>query len=181
MGYFIFVDNSNLWIEGKYAAAVHNGLASSLEDAHDRGCQDNNWRISFLGLLEFVTDGNLNEIKSAHLYGSEPPDLSKVWAKAEEVNFEVKRELRNAGNKEKIIDTSITNDIATAKYEMAVNGDIFILVMGDGDYQPALEGLRAKGFHTKVYFWSNISERISGIADEFIELDKVIDRITYNS
>lgn len=27
MGYYVFVDNSNVWIEGKYASAVRKGLA----------------------------------------------------------------------------------------------------------------------------------------------------------
>lgn len=46
MGYYVFVDNSNVWIEGKYAFAVKKGMVSDICTAHDRKISDNSWKFS---------------------------------------------------------------------------------------------------------------------------------------
>ena len=45
MSYFVFVDNSNVWIEGKVASAVARGFALNPYDAHQKGIEDSSWRI----------------------------------------------------------------------------------------------------------------------------------------
>ena len=68
MSYFVFVDNSNVWIEGKVASAVAKGYAANTVDAHQRGIEDSSWRIDFGKLLNCVTGGNTTDIKRAVLY-----------------------------------------------------------------------------------------------------------------
>ena len=38
---YVFVDNSNVWIEGKYVSAVKKGLARDIVDAHNKKACDN--------------------------------------------------------------------------------------------------------------------------------------------
>lgn len=73
MSYFVFVDNSNVWIEGKYASAVHQGRVRNIYETHSLHTNDTAWRIDFGKLLSFVTDGNLADVKRAILFGSKPP------------------------------------------------------------------------------------------------------------
>ena len=59
MGYYVFVDNSNVWIEGKYVSAVRKGMASDICTAHDRKICDNSWEIDFGKLLSCAVDGDI--------------------------------------------------------------------------------------------------------------------------
>ena len=74
MSYFVFVDNSNVWIEGKFVAGVKNGWAANIFEAHQKRAQDDSWRIDFGKLLAFVTDNHTADVKRAILYGSKPPE-----------------------------------------------------------------------------------------------------------
>lgn len=70
MSYFVFVDNSNVWIEGKFASAVARGWAKNTVDAHMLNIQDASWRLDFGKLLQCVTSGHVHDIKKAVLFGS---------------------------------------------------------------------------------------------------------------
>lgn len=67
MAYFVFVDNSNGWIEGKFASAVAQEWAPNTYVAHSTNAEDVSWRLNFGKLLDFVTKGNLRDIKKAIL------------------------------------------------------------------------------------------------------------------
>lgn len=62
MSYYIFVDNSNVWIEGKFASAVNKKWVHNMYEAHKQNAQDQSWRIDFGKLLNFVTDGKVEDI-----------------------------------------------------------------------------------------------------------------------
>lgn len=47
MSFFVFVDNSNVWIEGKIASAVAKGWAKNHVEAHRKKIKDSSWRIDF--------------------------------------------------------------------------------------------------------------------------------------
>ena len=40
MSYFVFIDNSNVWIEGKIASAVAKGWAKNTAEAHMKKIED---------------------------------------------------------------------------------------------------------------------------------------------
>ena len=86
MSYFVFVDNSNVWIEGKVASAVAKGWAPNTYAAHASKIEDSAWRIDFGKLLSFVTDGNVTDIKHAILFGSKPPLHDSLWNAMEKAN-----------------------------------------------------------------------------------------------
>ena len=54
MADYIYVDNSNLYIEGKRVSAVRKGLAMNIYDAMNNRILDFDYSISFGRLHEFV-------------------------------------------------------------------------------------------------------------------------------
>ena len=180
MGYFVFVDNSNVWIEGKRASTVQNGIVTSMQEAHDRNIEDSSWRIDFGRLLNLVTDGHTALVKKAVLFGSKPPQSDTLWRAAQSASFEVKTNDRNAANKEKNVDTAMAVEAITCLYEEATVGDIFIFVTGDGDFSSAINQIKNKRNHVKIAFWENASKAIKEQADEFINLSKNINNITWS-
>jgi hypothetical protein len=70
---YIYVDNSNLYLEGKRVSAVKTGLAGDIAQAQREGILDHGYTISFGKLHEFLTGNNLGEIKRVTLFGSRPP------------------------------------------------------------------------------------------------------------
>ena len=75
MGKCVYVDNSNVWIEGKYHSAVSKGMVADVYEAHDNRICDMPWAYDFGKLLNIVCDGDISDIKRAVLYGSRPTDL----------------------------------------------------------------------------------------------------------
>ena len=55
MADFLYVDNSNLFIEGKRVAAVRNGLANDIHEAINKNIQDNSYFIDFGKLYQFLS------------------------------------------------------------------------------------------------------------------------------
>ena len=178
MAYFVFVDNSNVWIEGKFASAVKQGWASSTYEAHAMKAEDTAWRLDFGKLLSFVTNDNLQEIKRAVLFGSKPPLHDSLWA-AMGQKFEVTALDRNYANKEKAIDTGIVQQISKSLYRDAEEGDIFVLVMGDKDFLPSIQAIHEENCLCHVAFWDNASGELVGEADQFIDLTPNIEVITH--
>ena len=179
MSYYVFVDNSNVWIEGKIASAVSKGWASNTAAAHASKIEDSAWRIDFGKLLNFVTDGNLSDVKHAILFGSKPPLHDSLWKAMADAQFEVEALDRNFANKEKAIDTGIVQRIAKCLYREAKEGDVFILVMGDKDFIHSIQAIRAENCVAKVAFWDNASGELVSEADEYIDLTPNIAKITH--
>lgn len=67
---WIFVDNSNLWIEAKKLQSEKRNFEST---------EDPRVRIEAGKLAEFVANGRT--INKATIYGSKPPPVDSVWAK----------------------------------------------------------------------------------------------------
>ena len=70
MAEFIYVDNSNLFIEGKRIAAVKNGKARSAAHANANGISDDSFRLDFGGLYDFVAENNPEKVACAVIFGS---------------------------------------------------------------------------------------------------------------
>lgn len=70
MADWIYVDNSNVFIEGKRVSAVRIGLAPNIWDAKEFGILDNGDRMSFGKLYEFVAGNNKADTARAMLFGA---------------------------------------------------------------------------------------------------------------
>jgi uncharacterized LabA/DUF88 family protein len=178
MADYIYVDNSNLYIEGRRVSAVKQGLADNIREAIELGILDQGYTISFGKLHEFLTGDDLSKIKRAALFGSRPPPNDSIWKHAERAGFELHLEDRNVKNKEKKIDTGIATLITKDAYK---NGkpaeDLFVLVAGDADYVPTINELRADGYTVEVVFWSHAARELREAASKFIALDQYLDSL----
>ena len=65
MADYIYVDNSNLYIEGKRVSAVKNRLAMNIYDAMNNRIIDHSYTISFGRLHEFVAGTDESKIARA--------------------------------------------------------------------------------------------------------------------
>lgn len=143
--------------------------------AQDEKIIDYDWKLDF-GKLYEIAGGEV--VGRAVLYGSKPPPNDSLWRAAEHHGFEVIVFDRNAGNREKKIDTQIAADVVSDSYEwMAEGRDTVRLVAGDADYVPVAEKLRERGFPCTVVFWEHASRELKEAASEFIALDPHLDEL----
>ena len=177
MGYYVFVDNSNVWIEGKYASAVKKGLVSDTYRAHDEKILDNSWKIDFGKLLSCAVDGDVDNVKEAIIVGSKPTQKDSLWNAMEAAGFKVETQQRNSSNKEKKIDTGIVQKINQKLYKDSAPGDVFVLVLGDSDYVPTVEAIEEEGRKVKIVFWDNAAGELTACASDYKCLNDFIDEI----
>lgn len=177
MSYYIYVDNSNVWIEGQRVSAVRKGIdgISTLAESFRDGVVDGSWRFNF-GKLKYFAGGD--EVAMARLYGSRPPASDALWDRARRCGFDVKVFDRSFG-KEKRVDTQMVADVMEDLYErIDPKSDVVVIVAGDQDHMPVLEKAKAKGVRVEVVFWSHANHHLRNEADEFIELDPHFDHLT---
>lgn len=171
MANFLYVDNSNVWIEGMHVSAVVQGIAPDIWTALQHKICDYGWKIDFGRLYEFA-GGQSSEVGRAVLYGSRPPANDSLWDIAKKKGFEVMVHDRNVVNREKKIDTNIVTDIVSDSYElMKPDTDEITLAAGDGDYVPTIERLKLRGFKFHVVFWEHASRELKDAATQFISLN----------
>lgn len=172
---FIYVDNSNVWIEGMRVAAVASGIAPDIWTAQSDSLCDYDWKLDFGRLYEFAGG---NDAGRAVLFGSRPPANDSLWAVAKKRGFEVIVHDRNIRNKEKKVDTSIATEIMADSYERMTTGtDEVTLVAGDGDYVPTVENLKGRGFTVFVAFWDHGSRELREAATRFVSLNPYLDHL----
>ena len=169
MANLVYVDNSNVWIEGMHVAAYANGMAPSVWDAVQNRICDNNWKIDFGKLFAFA-GGDKADVRKAALFGSRPPQNDSLWDAARRNGFNVITYDRNVANHEKKIDTDIATTMIEDSFLILQPGDEMTLVAGDSDYVPAIEKLKARGIPVHVVFWKHASRELKQIASSFTEL-----------
>jgi hypothetical protein len=79
---FIYVDNSNLYIEGRRVSAVKRKLAKNITQAMQNDILDQGYIISFGKLHQFLCGHDKRQIKRAALFGSRPPPNDGIWTYA---------------------------------------------------------------------------------------------------
>lgn len=177
MANLLYVDNSNVWIEGMHVAAARHGHAPDVWSAVLNKICDYSWKLDFGKLFQFA-GGDKAEVKRAALFGSRPPKNDSLWAAAERNGFEVIVYDRNVTNHEKKIDTDIVATIMEDSYErLTVGEDEITLVAGDADYVPAIEKLRKRNIPVHVVFWSHASRELKEAATKFVNLDAYLDHL----
>ena len=113
MSNYIYVDNSNIWIEGQRVAAVKRTLGRDLTEALNLKIVDPSWRMDFGVLLNLASRYDKAAIGRALLFGSKPPDTDTIWDAARRGGFEVIAMNRVHG-REKKIDTGIATEMISA-------------------------------------------------------------------
>jgi uncharacterized LabA/DUF88 family protein len=171
---FLYVDNSNVWIEGMHVSAVARGLAPSIWDALQHKICDHDWKIDFGRLYEFAGG---DPSGCAMLYGSRPPANDSLWSVAKAKGFEVVVHDRNAANREKKIDTTIARDIMRDSFQRMKPGDTVTLVAGDSDYVPVAEDLTERALGFDVVFWNHAARELKDVATKFVSLDPYLEHL----
>ncbi|GHF12536.1 NYN domain-containing protein [Pseudolysinimonas yzui] len=178
MTLFVYVDNSNLWIEGRRVSAVNKGMATSLQDAMNRGVTDQTWNYDFGKLYRAICPEN-ETIGRSSLFGSRPPTNDSLWQLARDQGFEVFTFDRNLANKEKQVDVAIATQIMADSYERMKAGDRIVLVTGDRDYLPTIESVMARGFPVIVAFWRHATgHELQREPVDFFALDPLFGYLT---
>ena len=177
MANLLYVDNSNVWIEGMHVAAYQNGLAPDVWTAVQNNICDYNWKLDFGKLFQFA-GGEKYEVKKAALFGSKPPKNDSLWEAARRKGFEVITYDRNVVNHEKKIDTDVVATMIEDSYELFdIATDEITLVAGDADYVPAIEKLKKRGIPVHVVFWKHASRELKESATKFVELDQCLEHL----
>lgn len=176
---FVYVDNSNVWIEGEHVKAARLGLATDPLDAARRRVTPR-WAYDFGRLYELACPPD-EQIGRSILFGSRPPANDSLWERARDEGFEVAVLDRNAANKEKQVDTSLATLMVEDCYKCMKpeRHDMAILVAGDGDFIPPVRSVQGRGLKVRVVFWRHaVSRELREAADEFLELDPYFDQLT---
>ena len=178
MANLLYVDNSNVWIEGMHVAAFQNGHAPDVWSAVQNRICDYNWKLDFGKLFDFA-GGNRVDVKRAALFGSRPPKNDSLWTAAERNGFDVIVYDRNVAGREKKIDTDVVATMMEDSYEiLKVGEDEITLVSGDADYVPAIEKLKRRGIPVHVVFWAHASRELKDSATKFVSLDPFLQHLS---
>ena len=178
MANYIFVDNSNVWIEGQYVSAVKKKQAISIDDAHTRDVGDHEWRVDFGRLFDLAGGYDKANVGRAVLFGSKPPATDSLWDSARRMGFDVITMDRIRG-KEKKIDTGVTTEMISTVIDFKLDPakDRFILVAGDRDFVPPVEKLVGWGYTVTVMFWDHAAAELKGAATVFKSINRDLDRL----
>ncbi|HHQ68808.1 MAG TPA: NYN domain-containing protein [Halothiobacillaceae bacterium] len=172
MAKLVYVDNSNLFIEGKRVKAVHAGLAADIGEAIGNRIFYQSYKIDFGKLHDYIAGTDKSEIKRCMLFGSRPPSSDTIWNIAKRAGFEVITEDRNVANKEKKIDTNIVANMFNDAYTITdKSSDTITLVAGDADFVPSVRILVENGFNVEVAFWGHASRELKEVCSKFINLN----------
>ena len=178
MADFIYIDNSNLFIEGKRVSAVVRGLAMNIYEAMQNRIIDYDYSLNFGRLHEFIAGNDESKIARAVLFGSRPPPNDGIWTFAKRAGFELILEDRNIANKEKKIDTGIVAAMTRDAYKKAdLVNDTMVLVAGDGDFVPAVRQLVEDGYKVEVVFWDHASKELKAAATQFVSLNEHLEHL----
>lgn len=178
MADYIYVDNSNVHIEGQRVSAIAKGMAANIFEAMNLDIIDHAYRVDFGRLHWFLVGNDPIDMKRVVLFGSRPPPDDTLWAYAKQAGFEVRLENRNVAGKEKKIDTGLATLITKDAYKSGVpTADRFFIVAGDSDYVPTVKELTEDGYKVFVVFWNHAAKELKDVATKFIALDEYLDRL----
>ena len=175
---FIYVDDSNIWIEAKKLAAKQLNL---------KCVEDPRLRLDVGKVADVVANGR--EVAWGILYGSEPPPIDSVWEKIRERGWKVITSKRSAfTNKEKQVDHQMVSDIATLVSDRTVAKGKIAIVSGDADIIPAIKEGLSKNWCFEIWMWdSGISNALKQLAKKnpgslkISPLDSHLDDISFTN
>ena len=179
-GIWIFVDDSNIWIEAKKLQSKTKQFKT---------CEDHRVRIDMGKLADVIADGR--PVKQGVLYGSEPPPVDTVWEKIRERGFRVDAQRRSRmTGKEKQVDTKLVAEVTRTAIKTPVSERTTIVVVtGDADVIPALtEVINEERWKIEVYMWRQaLAKDLTRFASdnkervEIKHLDSCLDRVAFTN
>jgi uncharacterized LabA/DUF88 family protein len=168
-GFHLFIDNSNLFIEGQRVARETFLYDDQLVLR---------FRIDYGALLEFIRADR--ELKETVLVGSRPPQNDALWNRLTQLGIEPRIFDRSYySGKEMRVDAELTNAIRDALEDNPDPGTI-ALVAGDADYVPVIERCVKRNWVVELYFWAQASaelKRMSGV--DFHDLANGFKKISF--
>lgn len=171
---YTYIDNSNLFIEGRRVSAVAKGMAPNIYDAMNHRILDFDWEISYRDLHDFLCGQNKSEIGGAKLWGSPPPG-DTFWNHIERQGFEKTVYDKNFQGKEKKVDVAIAHAITKDAYTVIdKDNDEIALVAGDKDFEPVVSDLVSEGYKVQVVFWDHAAKELRDAASEFLSLNQYL-------
>lgn len=169
MDLFLFIDNSNLFIEMRRVAQLVFGYDDNLL---------RRVRVDYGRLLDYVKKER--ELKDAMLVGSKPPPNDSLWAKLRQLGIELKIYERSPyTDREREVDQELVNCIRDAMEENDPPG-VIALVSGDGGYLTTLERCIKRQWTVEIYFWRQAAaalKRLEGAT--FFNLNPDFEKITF--
>lgn len=148
-GLRVFIDNSNVFIEGQRVARETFKYDDPLVLR---------FRVSYGGLLDFIRKGRA--VAEAVLVGSRPPPNDALWNRLKALGIEPRIFDRSIyTGREKRVDAEMTNAIRDALEDNPEPG-VIALVAGDADYVPTLERCIKKKWSIELYFWAQASAEL---------------------
>jgi uncharacterized LabA/DUF88 family protein len=171
MSDWIYVDNSNVLIEGQRASAVQQGMALDTYDAMTNRIIDTGYRVSLGKLYQFIAGMDRTKIARAVLFRSKPLKNDPIWEIAKRAGFEIVAHDRNATNKEQNTDTDIVLEMLRDAYRNARPGDVFTIISGDSDFIPLIKTLRNDGFQVDVVYWDHAARELRETCSNYISLN----------
>uniref|UniRef100_A0A914X508 NYN domain-containing protein n=1 Tax=Plectus sambesii TaxID=2011161 RepID=A0A914X508_9BILA len=153
---WIFIDNSNLIIEGWKYYARKNKLIPGIQ-------QDSRIRLDMGKLVGHITPEAERE---AYLYGSEPPPMDTIWRAIMRQDIVVRKFQKSSRGKEKEVDGALNVDATKVATKNCEKGGTFIFISGDRDYKYCIESVLDDGFLVQLYSWK------SCISSDFEKLAK---------
>jgi uncharacterized LabA/DUF88 family protein len=166
----LFVDNSNILIEGQRCAETRRKGRARLGRDKDRTYQID-WG-KFIYVIKQKDTRYLAEVPI--LYGSRPPKEDSVWQRIRDDGFDVRLFDRNIRDKEKGVDVEMSMDIAERIFTVTPPRTI-VVAGGDADFIPPVTRARAKGWTVEVWFWSNAAVEMKKAASKFYPLEEYFD------
>lgn len=166
----VYIDFSNIWIEGQRCSAVNMGLAADQREAIRRKILAP-WYPDFRKLFSVICPVYA-KIGRAAIFGSRPPASDPLWGQAAAAGFAVKV-VEDAGRETQVdsaIDAMIRYD--ASKCIQPGRGDVVVLVSGDGGFVPTIRAVQELGATVRVASWRHAASfRLRRAADEFLALD----------
>lgn len=163
----VYIDNSNLWIQGQKTYARKRGM---------RVLQDPTWRFDVGRLLDVLAgQSGLPTEERQHnfqyfLFGSTPPPVDSVWVAMEACNVHVSTFPRSKWTgREKQVDQKIASKSVSHASNAYHSGNPceVIIVSGDSDMIAAVETIREEyGLSVDIWSWKD------GLAHEYLQLQK---------
>lgn len=169
MDLFLFIDNSNLYIEMRRVAQLVFGYGDKVLPRV---------RVDFGRLLDYVKKER--ELKDAILVGSKPPPNDSLWARLKQLGIELKIYERSPfTDREREVDQELVNCIRDVMEDNKPPG-VIALVSGDGGYVTTLERCVRRGWAVEIYFWRQAAASLKQLdGATFFNLNPDFGKITF--
>ncbi|CAH1240535.1 Hypp6051 [Branchiostoma lanceolatum] len=179
---WIYVDDSNIWVEGKKVVGRARNFPRVVEDPRVR--------IDTGKLADLIAEER--NVVMGTLYGSEPPKIDSVWRKIRERGWRVPQPKRKSyiTGREKEVDSQLVADVTCLACETPEEKrGIISLVTGDADMMPVLQKILEKPpWIAEIWMWEHaISKKIKDLPRIYPDrvrvefLDQYVQRLTYTN